>query len=177
MTVKESITFKGITPVLAAPPNVELIAATPSVLAAACVSDEESATEIETQITLHTDLPVSMFKIVEEQVETDIRKDGNSKALLKQLCRQEHYKEVAQVMAWILVCKPNSADCEKLVSVYSSLKTSTRSWLLRETISNYLYVSMNMHVFTMFNPRPAVHYFLQDRNHRVRDIPKADRQV
>ena len=80
-------------------------------------------------------------------------------------------------MARILVCKPHSADCERLISVYSNLKTSARSRLLRETISNYLCVNMKMPVLTMFDPRPAVHYFLQDRNRRVRDAPKAGRQA
>eukprot|EP00795_Rhopilema_esculentum_P005648 gene5648-10878_t len=68
MTVKESITFKVITPALTAPPTVEVVAATPSVSAVACVSIEESANEIKTQITLDTDLPVCMLKLVEKEV-------------------------------------------------------------------------------------------------------------
>ena len=139
-------------------------------------ANENDVREIHTLVAPDLDLR-SLADQYNDIQESDISKDGNPKALLKQLCRQEHYKEVAQVMARILVCKPHSADCERLVSVYSNLKTSTRSRLLRETISNYLYVNMNMPVLTMFDPRPAVHYFLQDRNRRVRDTPKADRQV
>ena len=101
MTVKESITFKVIAPVLAAPPNIEFVAATPSVSAAACVSDEESPTEIETQITLDTDLPVCMLKIVEEEVGLRAlnggRKIGDSEIDVFQSLRDEEVRQVMDI--------------------------------------------------------------------------------
>ena len=52
-----------------------------------------------------------------------------------------------------------SADCERLVSAHNTVKTNSRSRLERETISNYLYVNINMTtILSKFDPRPAVRH-------------------
>jgi len=43
-------------------------------------------------------------------------------------------------LARILVCKPQSADCERLISAQNRLKSSQRNSLEHATIGNYLYI-------------------------------------
>ena len=104
---------------------------------------------------------------------------SNVKEVLKQICtisRRDNYKELATVLARIIACKPHSADCERLVSAYTMLKTRSRSSLNRSTVSNYLYVNINMPILASFDPRPAVNVFITNKSRRMRDTPKADRQ-
>ena len=51
---------------------------------------------------------------------------------------------LAVTLSRIIVCKPQSADCERLISAYNRLKSDVRSPLDCETISDYLYVFVNM---------------------------------
>ena len=44
---------------------------------------------------------------------------------------------LALALSRILVCKPHSADCERLISAYNRLKTDLRSTIDVETINNY----------------------------------------
>ena len=59
----------------------------------------------------------------------------------------------------------------------STLKTKSRNRLERETIGNYLYVNINMPVMSKFDPRLAVHHFIDERRRRMKDTPKAERQA
>ena len=67
----------------------------------------------------------------------------------------KYKKCVSILLSRILVCKPHSADCERLISAYNKLKTQARSSLSRSTLSDYLYVHINMPELCNFNPRPA----------------------
>ena len=102
---------------------------------------------------------------------------SNPKALLQNLCANSKTETLTKMLARILVCKPHSADCERLVSAYNTVKTNSRNRLERETISNYLYVNINMPVLSKFGPRPAVRHFIDEKRRRVKDTPKADKQA
>ena len=86
------------------------------------------------------------------------------------------YSELSIILSRLLVCKPHSADCERAISVYSRIKTASRISLSRESLSNYLYVNMNMPPLTKFDPRPAVNRFLTMKKRRNREAIKADKQ-
>ena len=53
------------------------------------------------------------------------------------------------------------------VSAYNRFKTSDRSSLSAETMSDYLHVSVNMPCLTNFNAWPAVELFLRDKQRRA----------
>jgi len=83
---------------------------------------------------------------------------------------------LAITLSRILVCKPQSADCERLISAYNRLKTDARSTLECETINDYLYILLNMPPLAQYDPRPAVLYWLQDKQRRQKATPKASQQ-
>ena len=78
--------------------------------------------------------------------------------------------------ARIIVCKPHSADCERMISAYNRLKSVSRSSLDHKTISNYLYVYANMPTLCSYDPRPSVLQWITDKERRHRDTPKASAQ-
>ena len=112
-----------------------------------------------------------------EDVQESTMHKSNPKALLQNLCANSKTETLTKILARILVCKPHSADCERLVSAYNTVKTNSRNRLERETISNYLYVNINMPVLSKFDPRPAVRHFIDEKRRRVKDTPKADKQA
>ena len=57
---------------------------------------------------------------------------------------EQYYRNVSVVLGRILVCKPHSADCERVISLYNKVKSICRSSLKRQTMSDYLYINMNM---------------------------------
>ena len=68
---------------------------------------------------------------------------------------------LALTLSRILVCKPQSADCERLISAYNRLKTDARSSLTGEVVNDYLYILMNMPPIVQtvqFDPYPAVRH-------------------
>ena len=73
------------------------------------------------------------------------------------------YIDVIKVLAQILASKPHSADCERLVFAQNTIKTNSRSHLQRQTISQYLYININMPVVASFDTRPVVHLFLTEQ--------------
>ena len=77
----------------------------------------------------------------------------------------------------VLVCKPHSVDCECIISAYNRLKSINRSRLERQTISDYLYVNVNMTSLCSFDPRPAVLMWLNDKERRQREPLKAAKQA
>ena len=92
-------------------------------------------------------------------------------------CEKNITSPVAVALARILVCKPHSADCERLISAYNRLKTANRSSLNRKTISEYLYVNVNMPKLCDFDPMPAVVMWLNDKERRNREVTKASKQA
>jgi hypothetical protein len=88
----------------------------------------------------------------------------------------QQYKELAVVMSRIVVCKPHSADCERLISAYSLLKSVRRCSLNRQTITDCLYISTNMPPITNYDPRPAVHIWINDKERRFREPTRSERQ-
>jgi len=88
---------------------------------------------------------------------------------------QSHHA-LAVTLSRIIVCKPQSADCQRLISAYNRLKSDVRSPLDCETISDYLYVFVNMPPLAQYDPRPAVLYWLQDKQRRHKSAPKASQQ-
>ena len=89
---------------------------------------------------------------------------------------KEEYEDLSVVLGRILVCKPHSADCERIISHYNIIKSAERSSFNRQTISDYLYIYMNMPLLCNFDPRPAVLHWLNQKERRVRETPKAGQQ-
>ena len=138
-------------------------------------SEKDGICEVHDAVAPDIDLCV-LADQYEEVKESSINKK-DPKAILRALCTSmQEYDALKTVLARILVCKPHSADCERLISAYSLMKTTSRNRLQRQTISNNLYINLNMPVLGQFDPRPAVHYFMTDKRRRNRDTPKADKQ-
>ena len=122
------------------------------------------------------------------QSQSSLQSAGQSltttRQLLTTLCQssnsntQEKVSPLVLTLSRILVCKPHSADCERIISAYNRLKSNSRSSLDQDTIIDYLYVLMNMPALDQFDPRPAVLYWLTDKNRRRRrrHTPKASQQ-
>ena len=84
---------------------------------------------------------------------------------------------VAVTLARVLVCKPHAADCERLISSYSRLKSTFRNRFDRKTIVDHLYITTNMPKLGDVDPRPAAIKWLSDKNRRQCQTPKASRQT
>ena len=89
---------------------------------------------------------------------------------------RNEYHEVSVVLCQILVCKPHSADCERLISLYSKIKSICRSSLQRQTISAYLYINMNMPQICDFDPRPATLRRMEEKDRRTKERAKVGKQ-
>ena len=76
---------------------------------------------------------------------------------------EKQYENLSIVLGRILVCKPHSADCERVISLYNKIKSTCRSSLQRQTISDYLYINMNMPPLCDFDPRPAIMRWLDEK--------------
>ena len=66
--------------------------------------------------------------------------------------------------------------CGVLISAYNRLKSHLRASLNRETIVDYLYINVNMPPLSEFDPRPAVLKWLNDKDRRNCQTPKASKQ-
>jgi hypothetical protein len=102
---------------------------------------------------------------------------------LQMLCSQHEsstgkiqQREVAETLARILVCKPHSGDCERIISAYNRLKSTFRANLDCETIVHYLYINVIMPKLSNFDPRPAVLKWLTDKDRRRSDTAKVAKQ-
>ena len=100
----------------------------------------------------------------------------NPKAILRKICATSCYNELTIVLSRILVCKPHSADCERLISAYNSIKSVSRCSQPRETISDYLYIHINMPSVSNFDVRPAACMWMNAKDRRSRQTPKASKQ-
>lgn len=98
------------------------------------------------------------------------------KALLQTISGQEEFTTLSKILCRILVCKPQSADCERLISAYSLLKAPGRSLLQNSTLANYLYIRINMPKLATFDPRPATLFWLNKKLRRVSNPTKCDKQ-
>ena len=114
-----------------------------------------------------------------EDIQALSRKPTDPRQVLCMICSSEYPlpSSLARstTLARILVCKPQSADCERLISAYNRLKSSQRNSLEHATMGNYLYVHINMPPLTSFDPRPAVLRWITEKE-RSRDTPKACKQ-
>ena len=77
---------------------------------------------------------------------------------------EQYYQKVSVVLGRILVCKPHSVDCKRVISLYNKVKSICRSSLKRQTMSDYLYINMNMPPLCSFDPRPATLQWMVERS-------------
>ena len=113
------------------------------------------------------------------QLDSDscVNKSRNTaRSVLQKLCNSNILDGIspsplAITLSRILVCKPQSADCERIISAYNRLKTNLKCNLARQTISDYLYVYMNMPTLSEFDVRPAVLAWVNDKDRRCKDAP------
>ena len=75
---------------------------------------------------------------------------------------EQYYQNVSVVLGRILVCKPHSADCERVISLYSKIKSICSSSLKRQTMSDYLCINMNVPPLCSFDPRPATFQWMDE---------------
>jgi hypothetical protein len=97
--------------------------------------------------------------------------------LVLYLASSGSYRTATTVMARILAAKPHSADVERLISTSTTLKSIKRSSMSIETENEYLYVYNNMPALIEWDPRPAVLFWLKQREHRNRGTPKGKEQA
>jgi hypothetical protein len=90
--------------------------------------------------------------------------------------QEQYYETVSVVLGRILACKPYSADCERVISLYNKVKSTCRSSLKCQTMSDYLYIHMNMPPLSAFDPRPATLKWMNEKEHRTRNTPIAAEQ-
>ena len=75
---------------------------------------------------------------------------------------RDEYSDVCVVLGRILACKPLSAHCERVISLYNKIKSTCRSSFKRQTVSDYLYIHMNMPQLCDFDPRPAALRWMEE---------------
>ena len=64
----------------------------------------------------------------------------------------------------------------RVISLYNKVKSICRSSLKCQTMSDYLYINMNMPPLCSFDPRPATLQWMDEREHRTRNTTKAGEQ-
>ena len=89
---------------------------------------------------------------------------------------RDEYSDVCVVLGHILACKPHSADCERVISLYYKIKSTCRSSFKRQTVIDYLYIHMNMPQLCDCDPRPAVLRWMEEKDRRARENTKAGKQ-
>ena len=102
---------------------------------------------------------------------------GNPHTVLQSIVKgdeEQYYANVSVVLGRILVCKPHSADCERVISLYNKVKLTCRSSLKRQTMSDYIH--MNMPPLSDLDPRPETFRWMDEKEHRPRNTPKAAQQ-
>lgn len=95
---------------------------------------------------------------------------------IKALLKAKEYEVVVTVLARIAAAKPHSADVERLISANNILKSAHRCSLDVKTENLYLYVYFNMPTLELWDPRPAIVKFIELKNRRKKDTPKAKDQ-
>ena len=90
---------------------------------------------------------------------------------------RDEYSDVCVVLGRILACKPHSADRERVISLYNKNKSTCRSSFKRQTVSDYLYIHMNMPQLCDFDPRPAALRWMEEKDRRARESTKAGKQA
>ena len=90
---------------------------------------------------------------------------------------RDEYSDVCVVLGRILACKPHSAGCERAISLYNKNKSTCRSSFKRKTVSDYLYIHMNMPQLCDFDPRPAALRWMEEKDRRARESTKAGKQA
>jgi len=85
-----------------------------------------------------------------ENIQALSPKPTDPRQVLRMICSSKYPSPSSlarsTTLARILVYKPQSADCERLISayMYNRLKSSQRNSLEHATIGNYLYIHINM---------------------------------
>ena len=84
---------------------------------------------------------------------------------------EQYYQNVSVMLGWILVCKPYSANCETVISLYNKVKLIFRSSLKHQMMSDYLYI--NMPPQCSFDLSPATfQWMLQKQESKMRKVKK-----
>ena len=137
----------------------------------------EEIRDVHKSIAPDLDLANLAIQYKELQNCTGIPKDNPYKVLQSIIKGgKEEYNDEIIVLSRILVCKPHSADCERVISQYNKVKSTCRASFDRQTVSDYLYINMNMPPLCEYDPRPAILRWMDDKDRRTRDTPKASKQ-
>lgn len=86
--------------------------------------------------------------------------------LLLKTCKVEQWQPLTSALARLIAAKPHSADVERLISSYNVLKTNDRSSMSAATLTAYLIVRCNMNPVADWDPRPAVHSWINEKDRR-----------
>ena len=89
---------------------------------------------------------------------------------------RDEYSGVCVVLGRILACKPHSADCERIFSLYNKIKSTCRTSVKSQTVSDYLYIHMNMPQLCDFDPRLSALRLMEEKDRWVRESTKAGKQ-
>ena len=93
--------------------------------------------------------------------------DEGPRSVLKQIVGMEEMKTLAIALARVIAAKPHSADVERLISRYNILKSPTRCRLNTDTLHYYIFIGFNLPPLANYDARPAVQYWLADKNRRT----------
>jgi len=95
-------------------------------------------------------------------------KPSDPRQVLRMICSSKYPSpsSLATTLARILVCKPQSADCERLISAYNRLKSSQRNSLEHATIDNYLYKHATIDIIRSSPSCAALVYRERDKKQR-----------
>ena len=87
---------------------------------------------------------------------------------------RDEYSDVCVVLGCILACKPHSADCERVISLYNKIKSTCRSSFKCQTVSDYLYIHVNMPQLCDFDPKPAALRWMEEKDRWARENTKQE---
>ncbi|KAL4107180.1 hypothetical protein QTP88_017563 [Uroleucon formosanum] len=96
--------------------------------------------------------------------------------LVQYLSGSKEFKNITILLARVIAAKPHSADVERLISKSNILKSINRQSLHVETENEYLFIHFNMPALQNWDPRPAIHIWLNQNERRIKETPKAKEQ-
>lgn len=127
-----------------------------------------------------SDLDLANLKIeFSEIINIGLAKEMADYSIIKKiqaLLKTDSYKLVTTVLARIAAAKPHSADVERLISCNNILKSAHRCSLDIKTENLYLYIYYNMPCMELWDPRPAILKWINNKDRRTKSTPKAKNQ-
>lgn len=111
-------------------------------------------------------LQLQFDELIEQNI--SVKLAGDFGEIIKTLSKNTIYKNIVMAMSRIHVLAPHSADVERCISANNLIKTTLRNAISIETENKYLYIYFNMPTLESWDPRPAIHMWMNDKNRKDR---------